>query len=63
MDPTSLSKFNAYEEHRIGDLMLTHSAAKDYHPSFSGGARKLVQITDILHKVYDETWGSERVEI
>lgn len=63
MNLTGLDKLDAYKEHRIGDLMFTHPAAKDYHTGFSGGARQLVQVTNILHKIYDETRGLERVEI
>ena len=55
MDSTGGDKLGAYEKHRIGDLMFTHSTAKYHHPGFSGVTGELVQITDVLHKVDDET--------
>ena len=52
---TGEGKLDAYNEHRIGDLVFAHSTPKNYHPGFSGCTSELVQITDVLHNVDYET--------
>ena len=56
-------KLDAYNKHRIGDLVFTHSATKNYHPCFSRRTSELVQIADVLHNIDYETRRPERVEI
>jgi hypothetical protein len=62
-DSSDRGELDAYEKHRVGDLVFTHSTSEDHHPGFSGGTRELVQITDILYNVDDEARRPERVEI
>jgi hypothetical protein len=42
VDSAGKDEFDAYKEHRIGDLMFTHSTTQDHHPSFSRGARQFI---------------------
>ena len=63
VNSTDGGKFDAYDKHRVGDLVFANSTPKNYHSSFSGRARELVQITDVLHNIDYETRRPERVEI
>ena len=56
VNSTEGGKLDAYNKHRVGDLVFTDSAPKNYHPGFSGRACELVQIADILHNIDYETW-------
>ena len=60
---TDGSELDAYNKHRIGNLVFTYPTPKDYHPGFTGRAGELVQIADVLHNVDYETRRPERVEI
>ena len=46
---------DAYNKHRIGDLVFAHSSPKNYHPGFSGCTSELVQIADVLDNIDYET--------
>ena len=60
---TDGSELDAYNKHRIGNLVFTYPTPKDYHPGFTGRAGELVQIADVLYDVDYETRRPERVEI
>ena len=63
VNSTDRGKLDAYNKHRVGDLVFAHSTSENYHPGFSGRARELVQITDVLYDIDYETRRPERVEI
>lgn len=60
---TGGGKLDAYNKHRVGDLVFTHSTPKNDHPSFSRRTCEFVQITDVLHNIDYETRRPERVKI
>ena len=43
--------------------MFADTTPKNDHPCLAGGARELVQVTNILDNVEDETRGAKRMEI
>lgn len=41
----------SYDQHSIGNLMLTHSTAKDDHACFHRLAREFIESADVAHNV------------